>query len=98
MQPERIVFDMGSNAVTGIHVKALENLRNFYGLEKRPVRVIEPYQMMGLVEPDLMEAIGIDVIGIWGEDNLEEFSAITKQSLAYWKTETLKASAMRNFR
>jgi hypothetical protein len=69
-QPKRIVFDMGSNAVTGIHVKALENLRNFYGLEKRPVRVIEPYQMLGLVEPDLMDAIGIDVMGIWGEDNL----------------------------
>jgi len=69
-QPERIVFDMGSNAVTGIHVRALENLRNFYGLEKRPVRVIEPYQMLGLVEPDLIDAIGIDVMGVWGEENL----------------------------
>lgn len=171
-QPGRIVFDMGSNAVTGIHVKALENLRNFYGLERRPVRVIEPYQMLGLVEPDLMDAIGIDVMGIWGEDNLlgynnnpplklfktfwgqellvpekfstkkdangdllsfpngdesiapsakmpissyffdaierqdiiddsnlnvqdnlEEFSPITEKSLAYWKTETMKAQA-----
>ena len=42
-EPERIVFDMGSTAVTGIHVLALENLRNYYGLEKKPVKVIEPY-------------------------------------------------------
>ncbi len=69
-QPERIVFDMGSNAVTGIHVRALEKLRMYYGLEKRPVRVIEPYQMLGLVEQDLMDAIGIDITGAWGEDNL----------------------------
>lgn len=37
-EPDRIVFDMGSNAVTGIHVKTLENLCKYYGLEKRPVR------------------------------------------------------------
>jgi len=73
-QPERVVFDMGSSAVTGIHVRALENLRNYYGLEKRPVRVIEPYQMLGLVESDLMGAIGIDVTSAWGEDNMLGYS------------------------
>jgi len=69
-EPDRVVFDMGSNAVTGIHVRTLENLRNYYGLEKRLVTVIEPYQMLGLVENDLIEAIGIDVIGVWGQDNM----------------------------
>jgi hypothetical protein len=69
-QPDRIVIDIGSTAVTGIHVRALENLRNHYGLEKRLVQVIEPYQMLGLVEPDLMEAVGIDVTAAWGENNL----------------------------
>jgi hypothetical protein len=69
-EPDRIVFDMGSTAVTGIHVLALENLRAYYGLEKRPVTVIEPYQMLGLVETDLIEAAGIDVLGAWGEDNI----------------------------
>lgn len=73
-EPERIVFDMGSTAVTGIHVRALENLRNYYCLEKKPVRVIEPYQMLGLVEEDLIEAIGIDVIGVWGNENLLGYS------------------------
>lgn len=73
-EPGKIVFDMGSNAVTGIHVSTLENLRNYYGLEKRPVRVIEPYQMLGLVEEDLIEAIGIDVIGVWGHDNMLGYS------------------------
>ena len=67
---EWIVIDMGFTAVTGIHAQAVENLRNYYGLEKKPVRVIEPYQMLGLVEDDLIEALGIDVIGAWGRDNM----------------------------
>ena len=83
-QPERVVFDMGSSAVTGIHVRALENLHNYYGLEKRPIRVIEPYQMLGLVETDLMDAIGIDVTSAWGEDNMLGFS--NQPPLKFFKT------------
>jgi hypothetical protein len=69
-QPDRVVVDFGSMAVTGIHVLAVENLRKHYGLESKPVRVIEPYQMLGLVEPDLMDAMGIDVVGAWGMKNM----------------------------
>ncbi len=69
-EPEKVVFDMGASAVTGIHVLALERLRDYYGLEKKPVRVIEPYQMLGLVEDDMIETLGIDVVGAMGEDNM----------------------------
>lgn len=69
-QPERIVFDIGSTPTSGIHVRALEKLREHYGLEQKPVRVIEPYQMLGLVEEDLMDATGIHVTAAWGEENM----------------------------
>jgi hypothetical protein len=69
-QPDRIVVDLGSTAVTGIHVLAVENLRKYYGLEAGPVRVIEPYQMLGLIGDDLIRAMGIDVIGAWGKNNM----------------------------
>ncbi len=69
-QTDRIVFDMGSAPTTGIHVRALERLRIYYGLEKKPVRVIEPYQMLGLVEQDLIDAIGIDIIAAWSKKNM----------------------------
>ncbi|MEN8249302.1 MAG: uroporphyrinogen decarboxylase family protein [Bacteroidota bacterium] len=90
-QPERIVFDMGSTAVTGIHVLALENLREYYGLEKRPIRVIEPYQMLGLVEEDLIEAIGIDVVAAWGEENILGFNNLPPLKLfkTFWGQEVL---------
>jgi hypothetical protein len=61
---DRIAVDYGATPVTGMHVLAVENLRKHYGLTPKPVRVIEPYQMLGEIEDDLMEILGIDVIGL----------------------------------
>ena len=63
-QPDRMVVDFGATPVTGIHVRVVEQLRDHFGLEKKPVTVNEPFQMLGLVEEDLQEAMGVDVIGL----------------------------------
>ncbi len=63
-QPDAIPVDFGSTAVTGIHVKCIALLREHYGLEKKPVKVTEPYQMLGHLDDDLMQAMGIDVQGV----------------------------------
>ncbi len=69
-QPGRVVVDFGSTSVTGIHVLIVEKLREYYGLEKRPVRVFEPYQMLGEIDDELIRAMDIDVIGLYGENNM----------------------------
>ncbi len=63
-QPDRIPVDFGSTGVTGIHVRSIENLRNYYGLEYRPVKVTRPYQMLGEIEEDLLDIMGVDVRGL----------------------------------
>jgi hypothetical protein len=63
--PDRIPMDFGSSSVTGIHVSCVAALRDYYGLERRPVKVHEPYQMLGLVEEDLSRAMGLDVDGVF---------------------------------
>ncbi len=63
-EPERMVVDFGASPVTGIHVLLVEQLRVHFGLEKKAVKVCEPYQMLGEVEEDLQEAMGVDVIGV----------------------------------
>lgn len=68
-QPDRLVVDFGSTSVTGIHVRSIENLRRFYGLETRPVRVTDPYQMLGEVDPELIDVMGVDVIAARGIKN-----------------------------
>ena len=69
-QPDKVVVDFGSTAVTGIHVLIVEKLREYYGLEKKPVKVIEPYQMLGEIDSDLLKAMGIDVIGMFSAKNM----------------------------
>ena len=68
-QPDQMVVDFGSTPVTGMHVLSIENLRKYYGLEYKPVRVIDPYQMLGEVDQELAEIIGIDVVGVKGKKN-----------------------------
>ncbi|MGO9230045.1 MAG: uroporphyrinogen decarboxylase family protein [Bryobacteraceae bacterium] len=64
-EPDRIPLDFGSTSVTGIHVSVVAGLRRHYGLAPGPVKVHEPYQMLGLVEDDLRAALGLDVIGVF---------------------------------
>jgi hypothetical protein len=68
--PDRTPVDFGATPVTGIHVLAIERLREHFGFEKRPVRVVEPYQMLGEIDPELMEALQIDVIGLSPKNNM----------------------------
>jgi hypothetical protein len=62
--PGKVVVDMGSATTCGIHAYALERLRDYLGLEKKKIQVYEPFQLLGRVDDDLREALGIDVVGI----------------------------------
>ena len=72
-EPDRVPIDFGSTSVTGIHASCVAGLREYYGLEKRPVKVHEPYQMLGLMEADLKNAMGLDVNGVFGRKTLFGF-------------------------
>ncbi len=63
-------MDFGSTAVTGIHALIVEKLREYFGLEERPVKIIEPYQMLGEIDSELIREMDIDVIGLFGEKDM----------------------------
>lgn len=69
-QPDCVAVDFGATPVTGIHVLALENLRKHYGLDYKPIVVKEPYQMLGEIDDELMEILGVDVIGLSPGNNM----------------------------
>jgi hypothetical protein len=73
IQPDRIPVDFGGSSVTGIHVSVVAALREHYGLERRPVKVHEPYQMLGLIEEDLRQAMGLDVTGVFPRNTMFGF-------------------------
>jgi hypothetical protein len=82
---DRVPVDLGATAVTGAHVSVIAKLRRAIGLDKpgTPVKVTEPYQMLGEVAPDLREALGIDTVGIPAQKN---FFGFENDNWKPWKT------------
>jgi len=65
-EPDRVPVDLGASPVTGMHASTVYALRQKLRLDPpgTPVKVIEPYQMLGEITFDLIEALGIDVVGL----------------------------------
>lgn len=62
---DRVCVDFGATAVTGIAASTVSKLRTaILGNESFRVKVHEPYQMLGEIDDELRDALGIDVVGI----------------------------------
>ena len=72
-------IDFGGTAVSGMHISIVAELRRHFGLEERPVKLIEPYQMLGEIDADLAGCIGVDIVGVPGPKTLFGFG------LEHWK-------------
>jgi len=68
--PGKVVFDFGSTLVTGISASALARLRKVLGLEEKLVKIHEPFQVLGEIEEDVRQALGIDVIAVCSPLNM----------------------------
>ena len=84
-QPDRVPLDLGASPVTGMHVSSVCQLRRALGLgqPETPIKVTEPYQMLGEIAPDLADALGVDVVGLAGTRTMFGFEN------ADWKPWTL---------
>ncbi len=67
-EPDRIPLDLGATAVTGMHVDTVYRLRQALDLDApgAPVKIIEPFQMLGEIKPDLIQALLIDTVQVGG--------------------------------
>jgi len=72
-QPDRAPIDLGATWVTGISASAYARLRGALGLARRAPRIQEPYQLLGAVEEDVRERLGVDVIGLWSASTIFGF-------------------------
>ena len=68
---DRIPVDLGGTVTSGAHVSVIAKLRQVLGLDRpgEPVKVDEPYQMLGEVGLDLLKALEIDVVRLPGTSN-----------------------------
>lgn len=74
-QPDKVPLDLGGSGVTSMHVSSVYLLRQALGLDApgTPVKVVEPYQMLGEIKSDLIEAIGVDIIPLSGRKTMFGF-------------------------
>jgi hypothetical protein len=65
-EPDRVPLDLGGSLLTGMHVSSVYRLRQALHLEPpgTPVKVIDPYQMLGEIQFDLVEALEADVLPV----------------------------------
>ena len=78
-----VPIDFGATSVTGFHSTCVEALRNYYGLEKKLVKIHEPYQMLGYIDDDLKEVLGLDAVGLITRKNLFGFE---NKNWKEWRT------------
>ena len=69
-QPDRVPVDLGATGQTGMSASTMYRLRKALGLEERPIEISETLQMLGKVDQDLMDWVGVDVVGLNNPVNL----------------------------
>lgn len=79
-----LLIDFGSFPTTGIHCSIVEKLRDYYGLEKRPVKIQDSQQLLGFIDNDLKEAMGIETETIWSP--VATYGFRTDGSYKEWRT------------
>ena len=62
---DRVCVDFGAGGQTGMGAGAVYRLRKaILGDANYRVKIIEPYQMLGEIDTELQQALGLDVVGI----------------------------------
>jgi hypothetical protein len=82
-QPDRVPIDFDGTPVSGMHISVVGALREYYGLEKRPVKLHEPLQCLGYIDDDLAEIIGADAVQV---GNAGTFFGYRNEGWRPWKS------------
>ncbi len=73
-KPDRIPIDFNGHRSSGITVQAYKRLREFLGLKPSPLYVYDFIQQLALVEDDVLDIVGADVVEV-GHDGYKQEDA-----------------------
>jgi uroporphyrinogen decarboxylase len=77
-EPDRIPIDFGGHRSSGIHASAYAKLRDFLGLEEKPIRVYDVIQQLAIVDRDVLDRFEADTV------ELGRAFALDDESWADW--------------
>jgi uroporphyrinogen decarboxylase len=63
-EPDRVPIDLGASVVTSIALSTCAELRDYLGLPRKPIETLETVQQIAVVDDDLLEVFGVDVLPV----------------------------------
>ena len=78
-EPDKVPVDFGGMCTSMVNCQIVAQLRDYYGLEKKLPRINDMSTMTAFVDPDLGEAMGVDV------QNLDNFGDTYGHHNDQWK-------------
>jgi uroporphyrinogen decarboxylase len=79
-EPDRVPVDLGGSVVTSIALSTCGELRGHLGLPERRLRVMEMTQQIALVDDDLLDALGADVVPVLAGTTPEEQTIVVQEA------------------
>ena len=73
-EPDRVAIDFSGHPSSGIAAIAYAKLRDYLGLPRRIIRVYDPIQQLAIVDEDVLEKFGVDVLDLGRGFALDEAS------------------------
>ena len=74
IEVDRPVVDFGATLVTGVSASTLSSLKKvIFGETASPVKVCEPFQMLGMIDEQLQAVLDTDVFGVISKTTLFGF-------------------------
>jgi uroporphyrinogen decarboxylase len=64
-EPDRVPIDLGGTVVSSIALSTYESLREYLGLPKEKIEVLEMTQQIAVVHEDVLDLFGVDVIPVF---------------------------------
>ena len=73
-EPDQVPIDFSGHPSSGIAAIAYARLRNYLGLPKQTIRVYDPIQQLAIVDEDVLDRFGVDVLDLGRGFGLDEAS------------------------
>lgn len=85
-EPDRVPLDVGGWAGTSMHVSTLYRLRQKLQLDPpgTPVKLVDPYQMLGEIGFDLLDLLDADVVPLTSQRTIFGFKNEGWKPWTYW--------------
>lgn len=60
-EADKIPFDVGGSVLTGMNVHCYKNLREYLGMPKKEIQILDTMQQLARIDDDMLERLKVDV-------------------------------------